>query len=102
MATIDEDRPGLVAARVAAAPAAHAAPEAPAQEEVGDQGDHADEDADQRREADVVVADVRHLVGDHALELLAVEALQQAAGDRDGGVLRVAARWRTRWAPPRR
>ena len=91
MATISEDRPGLVAAGVAAAPAAaHAAPEAPAQEEVGDQRDHADQDADERREADVVVADVRHLVGDDALELLAVEALEQPARDGDGGVLRVA------------
>ncbi len=31
------------------------------------------------READVVVADVRHLVGDDALELLAVELLEQPA-----------------------
>ena len=52
---------------------AHAAPEGRAQEEVGDQGDHADQDADQRGEADVVVAHVRHLVGDDALELLAVQ-----------------------------
>ena len=73
-----------------AAPPAHAAPEAPAQEEVGDERDHADEDADQRLEADVVVADVRHLVRDHALELVAVEPLQQAARDRDRGVPRVA------------
>ena len=86
-----EDRAGLVAARVAAAAAAaHPAPEAPAQEEVGDERDHADQDADQRLEADVVVADVRHLVGDDALELLAVEAVEQPARDGDGGVLRVA------------
>ena len=85
-----EDGAGLVAARAAAAPPAHAAPEAPAQEEVGDEGDHADQDADQRLEADVVVADVRHLVGDHALELVAVEAVEQPARDGDGGVLRVA------------
>ena len=37
-----------------------------------------DQDADQRREADVVVADVRHLVGDHALELVAVERVAAA------------------------
>ena len=74
----------------AAPPAAHAAPEGAAQEEVGDQRDHAHQDADQRREADVVVADVRHLVGDDALELVAVEAVEQPAGDGDGGVLRVA------------
>ena len=86
-----EDRPGLVAARAAPAPAtAHAAPEAPAEEEVGDQRDHADQDADQRLEADVVVADVRHLVGDDALQFLAVEALEQPAGHGDGRVLRVA------------
>ena len=43
-----------------------------------------------RREADVVVADVRHLVGDHALQLVAVEHLHHPARDGDRGVLRVA------------
>ena len=40
---------------------------------------------------DVVVLDVAELVGQHALELHAVELLEQAGGDGDGGVLRVAA-----------
>ena len=71
------------------APAA-AAEERRAQEEVGDQGDHADEHADERREADVEVAHVRHLVGDHALQLVAAHHLQQPGGHRHRGVLRVA------------
>ena len=54
------------------------AEQARAQEEVGDEGDQADEDADQRREADVVVAHVGHLVRDDALQLVAVE-LRRAA-----------------------
>ena len=62
-----------------------------AQEEVADERDRAHEDADQRGEADVVVAHVRHLVRDHALELVAVHHREQAAGDRDRGVLGVAA-----------
>ena len=40
---------------------------------------------------DVVVADVRHLVGDDALQFLAVHQLEQAPGHGDRGVLRVAA-----------
>ena len=71
--------------------AADAAPEREAQEEVGEQRDAADQHADEQREADVVVADVRQLVADDALELLAVELLQEAGGDRDRCVLRVAA-----------
>ena len=38
----------------------------------------ADQHADQQREPDVEVADVRELVADDALELLAVHLLQQA------------------------
>ena len=44
-----------------------------------------------RHHADVVVADVRHLVRDHALQLAVVELVEQAARGGDGGVLRVAA-----------
>ena len=83
--------------RTAAPAAAVAAPPAEAepartQEEVGDEGDQPDEDADEGGEADVVVAHVRHLVGDHALELVAVHRVEQAAGDGDGAVGRVASR----------
>ena len=49
-----------------------------------------DHDADDQREPDVEVADVRQLVADDALELLAVELLEQPGRDRDRGVLRVA------------
>ena len=45
---------------------------------------------------DVVVADVAELVREHAFELDPVHLLEQAGGDRDRRVLRVAARSRTR------
>ena len=61
---------------VVRAPAA-AEPERVAQEEAGQQGDAADQHADQQREPDVVVAHVRHLMAEDALELLAVELFQQ-------------------------
>ena len=53
-------------------------PEREAQEEVGEDGDRPDHDADDEREADVVVADVGQLVAHDALQLLAIELL--AAG----------------------
>ena len=43
------------------------------------------------RHEDVVVADVRQLVGEHAFELDPVQLLEQAGGDGDGRVLGVAA-----------
>src|SRR3546814_8148240 len=46
--------------------------------------------SDLRRHEDVVVLDVAQLVSDHALELDAVQLLEQARGDGDGRVLRVA------------
>ena len=52
-----------------------------AQEEVGEQGDRAHEHPDHQREPDVEVANVAQLVGHDALELLAVQLLQQAGGD---------------------
>ena len=51
----------------------------------------ADQRDGQRGHEDVVVADVRQLVGEHALELDPVHLLEQAGGDRDRRVLRVAA-----------
>ena len=72
-------------------PRRHAAPEGAAREHVGEQGDRPDEHADQQAEADVVVLDVRQLVAEDALELLAVELLEQARRHRDAGVLRVTA-----------
>ena len=60
-----------------------AAPEREPEEEVGEQGDRADEDPDEEREPDVEVPDVRQLVPDDALELLAVELLEEPRRDRD-------------------
>ena len=78
-------------ARGAATPA-EASPEGEAQEEVGQKRDRPDENADEERVADVVVAHVRQLVADHALELFAVELLQEPRRDRDRGMPRIAAR----------
>ena len=50
-----------------------------------------DEHADEQREADVEVADVAHLVADDALQLLAVELLEQPGRHRHAGVLRISA-----------
>ena len=87
----EQDRGRSAAAPVAVAPApSPATPEGEAQEPVGQQRDAADQHADQQREADVVVADVAHLVGHHALQLLAVHLLEQPGGDGHRGVLRVA------------
>ena len=82
--------PATVSAPASSSPAA-AEPEA-AQEEVGDQDRRADQDADEHGVADVEVGDVGHLVRHDALELVAVELFEEAAGDGDGGVLGVAAR----------
>ena len=68
--------PAAAVAVAAAAPAA--APEREPEEEVGEERDRADEHRDEQREPDVEVADVRQLVADDALELLAVELLEQA------------------------
>src|SRR5215203_1845377 len=62
-----------------------------AQEEVGDEDRGAYQDADQHRVADVEVGDVGHLVRYDALELVAVELFEEAAGDSNRGVLGVAA-----------
>ena len=63
----------------------------PAHEEVGQQRDQPHEHDGDRHDADVVVADVRHLVRDHAFELGLVELVEQAARGGDGRVLGVAA-----------
>ena len=68
-----------------------AAPEREAQEEVGEDRDGPDHDAHDEREPDVEVAHVRELVRDDALQLLAVELLEQPGRDRDRRMLRVAA-----------
>ena len=72
------------------------------EEHVGQDHDGADQQRDDQPVPRVEVGDVGELVGDDALELLAVELLQQAAGDRDRPVRRVAADRRTRWATPSR
>ena len=92
IATTKIDGLDPVAAAVAVATAGRtAAPEREAQEEVGQDRDRADHDADDQREPDVEVAHVRQLVADDALELLAIELLEEAGRDRDRRVLRIAA-----------
>ena len=59
--------------------------------DLGDRDEHADGRDRERRDLHVAVADVRHLVGEHALELAARHQVEQAAGDRDAGVARGAA-----------
>ena len=85
----EEDRPGAAAV---VAVATSDAEEGRAQEEVGDQGDHADQHADEHGEADVEVAHVRHLVGHDALELVAAHHLQQPGRHRHRSVLGVPTR----------
>ena len=58
---------------------------------VGQQRGGADHRDRQRRDQDVVVADVAELVGDDALELDPVHLLEQSGRDGDRGVLRIAA-----------
>ena len=72
-------------------PTRQPAPEREAQEEVGEDGDRADHHPDDEREPDVEVPDVRQLVGDDALELLAIELLEEAGRDRDRRVRGIAA-----------
>ena len=83
--------PSPAATALPATAARHAAPEGAAGDDVGEEGDRAHEHADEQAEADVVVLDVRELMADDALELLAVELLEQSRRDRDPGVLRVTA-----------
>ena len=70
-----------------------------------DLGDH-DEQADgrdrERGHLHVAVADVRQLVGEHAFELAARHEVEQAARDRDAGVVRATGRTRTRSGRGRR
>ena len=77
-----------VALLVAVAAAADAAPLQGAQDHVGDQRDQADRDADDRHVARVEIGDMGHLVGDHALQLVAIERVQQAARHDDRGIVR--------------
>ena len=60
------------------------------EEHVGQDHDRADHQRHQQAVARVEVRHVGHLVGDDALELLAVELLEETAGDGDRGVGRVA------------
>ena len=50
---------------------------------------------------DVEVADVAHLVGDDALQLVAIERVEQPPRHGDRRVLRVRGRWRRRSGPDR-
>jgi hypothetical protein len=59
-------------------------------QDVRDRGDRARHHGRDRRHEDVAVLDVRELVGEHTPHLLRRQVLQQALGDGDSGVLRVA------------
>jgi hypothetical protein len=69
----------------------HPTPHDHLQKAIGDEGDQADQDGDVHAVAAVAVAQVRDFVADHALQLLAVETVEQALRDRDGCVLDVCA-----------
>ena len=88
----DDDEVPARAALVAARPAPSPAPPEAAHHPVAEEGGDADHDHDDRLEADVEVLDVRHLVGDDALELGPVHLRQQAGRDADDRVLGIAAR----------
>src|SRR5437899_86363 len=77
-----------ITAAALAAPAAR--PEERPPHPVGEERDRADKDRDEEHHADVAVSHVRELVCDHALELGAIHLVQEAAGDGDRGVTRVA------------
>ncbi len=62
------------------------------QEDLREQDDAAEHHSGQHDVEDVAVQDMAHLVGDHALELIAVESAQQAGGDRERGGLGAPAR----------
>ena len=74
-------------ARATAAVAVAAAEEQRAREDPREHGDRPREHRGPRHQAHVVVADVAHLVGEHALQLLLVEALEQAGRDGEDGLL---------------
>ena len=84
----------LLRRRTAADPAA--APQHPAHA-VRHQRDRAHHAGQQGHEPDVEVADVRHLVRHHALQLVPAQRLEQSLGDGDAGRLPRPARWRRRW-----
>src|SRR5690606_31110944 len=81
-----------VGAAAPARPAADAAEERPAADQVAQDQNGAQRRHQHRHETDVVVPDVRHLVGHDALEFLPVEHLQHPARDGYRTVLRVATR----------
>ena len=78
------------AARIRAAATASAVPEAAAHD-CGEDDDGAEHDGGERHELHVVVLEVADLVGDDALEFVAVEPVEQAGGDGDGAGLGFAA-----------
>jgi hypothetical protein len=54
-----------------------------AEEQFGEEADHAGDDDRDHHQLDVAVADVGQLVAQHRLDLLIVQRVQQAGGDRD-------------------
>ena len=80
----------LAAARIGAAAATTAEPQGAA-DDFGEDNDGPEHDGGERHELHVAVLEVAHLVGDDALEFVAVEAIHQAGGDGDGTGFRFAA-----------
>ena len=60
--------------------------------QVGDRRDRGRNGGGDRTDQDVLVADVRNLVGDHAVDLVTVEHLEQPCRHADQGRLLVATR----------
>src|SRR5207248_1849969 len=89
----DEDRG--VTSVVIAVPS-KATKEQEAKAEVAQQREEPDESHRDRRDEDVVVANVTELVRENAFELGAVHHLQQARCGRDGRMLRVAPKLKSR------
>lgn len=67
--------------------ATRACQERGAPHQAGEKPGQPDEGAHDQQEADIVVPDVAHFVGDDAFEFLTVHNRQQAGGGGDGGAL---------------
>ena len=87
----DQRRRLIVAIVAASAAPAESAEEHPAVDEVREHRDSTDHHGDHHHRADVVIGDVRHLVPDHALQLLAVHLIDQSLRDANHRMRRVAA-----------
>src|SRR5208282_6529056 len=88
---IDEYADAATVVGTAPGAAASAREEHHAKEEVAEHRDSAHHHRDHRHRADIVVAHVRHLVADHALQFLAIHLIDQPLRHADDRVCRIAA-----------